>query len=72
MVLPEDEEDSDEHTRGRTRKKSLSSSQDSRFDERLWIAAQDIMPDTDVHFEDDAADTGNNGEMRSKKDHVVN
>jgi hypothetical protein len=25
------------------------------------------MPDTDVHTEDDAADTGNNGEMRSKK-----
>jgi hypothetical protein len=74
VLPPEDEkeeDDDDDHIHCGTISKSFLL-QDCSFYERLWIASQNVMSDTDVHIEDDAADTRDNGEMRSKKDHVVN
>lgn len=67
-VPQEDEKDNEEHFRGRTRRRSFSSSsQDSSFDEKLWTTSQDTISDTDTENGDDALSFRADGKRQSKR-----
>lgn len=53
-VPSEDEINNEEYFRGRMRRRSFSSSQDSSIDEKLWTTSQDTIQDTDTESDDDA------------------